>query len=58
LRAGDRSLRGTAACVNTIFKVTQAPGSRLKEYLLDRARSFGLVLSIGFLRCCSSRARN
>lgn len=35
--------------LNTIFRVKQKPGSRIKEFLLDRARSFGLVLSIGFL---------
>ena len=35
--------------LNTIFKVKQAPGSRIREFVLDRIRSFGLVLSIGFL---------
>jgi membrane protein len=35
--------------LNTIFRVKQAPGSRIKEFVLDRLRSFGLVLSIGFL---------
>jgi membrane protein len=35
--------------LNTIFRVKQAPGSKIKEYILDRIRSFGLVLSIGFL---------
>ena len=35
--------------LNTIFKVKQAPGSRIREFILDRLRSFGLVLSIGFL---------
>ena len=35
--------------LNTIFQVKQAPGSRIREFLLDRLRSFGLVLSIGFL---------
>ena len=35
--------------LNTIFRVKQAPGSRIREFIVDRVRSFGLVLSIGFL---------
>lgn len=35
--------------LNTIFKVKQSPRSKLKEFIKDRVRSFGLVVSIGFL---------
>jgi len=35
--------------LNTIFRVKQDPGSSLLGFIVDRARSFGLVLCIGFL---------
>lgn len=36
--------------LNTIFKVKQAPPkSRILDFLLDRLRSFGIVVSLGFL---------
>jgi membrane protein len=36
--------------LNTIFKVRQAPPkSRILDFLFDRLRSFGIVISLGFL---------
>ena len=36
--------------LNTVFQVKQdPPASRIKDFILDRLRSFGLVLSLGFL---------
>jgi len=36
--------------LNTVFQVKQdPPQSRLKDFIFDRLRSFGLVLSLGFL---------
>jgi membrane protein len=36
--------------LNTVFRVKQAPPkSRILDFILDRLRSFGLVLSLGFL---------
>jgi membrane protein len=37
------------ASFNTIWRATPTPRSRVKDFLLDRARSFGLVVAIGFL---------
>ena len=37
------------AALNTIWRVTPAPGIRLKAFVIDRLRSFGLVVAIGFL---------
>lgn len=37
------------AAFNTIWRVEPRPGLNLKKFLLNRAQSFGLVLSIGFL---------
>jgi membrane protein len=37
------------AAFNTIWRAKAAERSRIKDFLLDRARSFGLVISIGFL---------
>jgi len=37
------------AALNTIWRVTPVPGGHLKAFLLDRLRSFGLVVAIGFL---------
>jgi len=38
------------AALNAIWRVTPAPsGGQLKEFFLDRLRSFGLVVAIGFL---------
>ena len=37
------------AALNTIWRVKSNPGSHLKAFLLDRLRSFGLVVAIGFL---------
>ena len=34
---------------NTIWRVKPKPGAGLKRFLLNRAQSFGLVLSVGFL---------
>src|SRR6187200_2467111 len=37
------------AALNTIWRVKSNPGAHLKAFLLDRLRSFGLVVAIGFL---------
>jgi len=37
------------AALNTVWRVKSNPGLRLKAFLLDRLRSFGLVVAIGFL---------
>lgn len=37
------------ASFNTIWRATPKPRSKIKDFLLDRARSFGLVVAIGFL---------
>jgi membrane protein len=37
------------AALNTIWRVKPNPGMNLKAFVLDRLRSFGLVVAIGFL---------
>jgi len=37
------------AALNTVWRVKSNPGAHLKAFLLDRLRSFGLVVAIGFL---------
>ena len=37
------------AALNTIWRVKPNPGVNLKAFLMDRLRSFGLVVAIGFL---------
>ena len=37
------------AALNTIWRVKANPGVNLKAFLIDRVRSFGLVIAIGFL---------
>jgi len=37
------------AALNTVWRVTVNPGAHLKAFLIDRLRSFGLVVAIGFL---------
>ena len=37
------------AALNTIWRVKPNPGANLTGFLLDRVRSFGLVVAIGFL---------
>lgn len=37
------------AALNTIWRVKANPGARLEAFLIDRLRSFGLVIAIGFL---------
>jgi membrane protein len=37
------------AALNTIWRVKADPGTHLKAFLIDRLRSFGLVVAIGFL---------
>jgi membrane protein len=37
------------AALNTIWRVKPKPGVNLRAFLLDRVRSFGLVVAIGFL---------
>ncbi len=37
------------SALNTIWRVKARPGGHLKAFLLDRLRSFGLVVAIGFL---------
>jgi membrane protein len=37
------------SALNTIWRVKPKPGSKIKEFLTHRIRSFGLVVSIGFL---------
>lgn len=44
------------AAFNTIWRATPAKRSKVKDFLLDRARSFGLVISIGFLLLVSLAA--
>src|SRR6476646_6292581 len=37
------------AALNTIWRVKSHPGAHLKAFVIDRLRSFGLVVAIGFL---------
>jgi membrane protein len=37
------------AALNTIWRVKSKPGVHLKAFVIDRLRSFGLVVAIGFL---------
>jgi membrane protein len=37
------------AALNTIWRVKPKPGANLRVFLVDRLRSFGLVVAIGFL---------
>jgi membrane protein len=37
------------AALNTVWRVKPNPGAHLKAFLVDRLRSFGLVVAIGFL---------
>jgi membrane protein len=37
------------AALNTVWRVKANPGAHLKAFLVDRLRSFGLVVAIGFL---------
>ena len=37
------------AALNTVWRVKANPGAHLKAFLIDRVRSFGLVVAIGFL---------
>jgi membrane protein len=37
------------ASLNTIWRATPKPQSKVKDFLLDRVRSFGVVVAIGFL---------
>jgi len=37
------------AALNTIWRVKSKPGAHLKAFAIDRLRSFGLVVAIGFL---------
>ena len=37
------------AALNTIWRVKLKPGAHLKAFLVDRLRSFGLVVAVGFL---------
>jgi membrane protein len=37
------------AALNTVWRVKSNPGAHLKAFLIDRLRSFGLVVAIGFL---------
>ena len=37
------------AALNTIWRVTPNPGAHVKAFLVDRLRSFGLVVAVGFL---------
>ena len=37
------------ATLNTIWRVKSKPGAHLKAFVIDRLRSFGLVVAIGFL---------
>jgi membrane protein len=37
------------AALNNIWRVTPRPGVNIKAFLIDRLRSFGLVVSMGFL---------
>lgn len=44
------------AAFNTIWRVTPAPDGQVREFLLDRLRSFGLVVALGFLLLVSLAA--
>ena len=44
------------ASFNTIWRVKPAPEGQIKEFFLDRLRSFGLVVAIGFLLMVSLAA--
>src|SRR6476660_7717294 len=37
------------AALNTVWRVKANPGAHLRAFLIDRVRSFGLVVAIGFL---------
>ena len=37
------------SALNTIWRVKRTPGAHLHAFLLDRVRSFGLVVAVGFL---------
>ena len=37
------------SALNTIWRVKPRPGTNVQAFLLDRVRSFGLVLAVGFL---------
>src|SRR6476646_11844584 len=37
------------AALNTIWRVKSNPGAHLKAFVIDRLRSFGLVVVVGFL---------
>ena len=37
------------AALNTIWRVKPRPGSMVKSFVIDRLRSFGLVVAVGFL---------
>src|SRR5688572_23971138 len=37
------------SALNRIWRVHRKPGTRLHAFLIDRARSFGLVVAVGFL---------
>jgi membrane protein len=37
------------AALNTIWRVTPNPGANLRGFVMDRLRSFGLVVAVGFL---------
>ena len=37
------------AALNTVWRVKSHPGAHLKAFVIDRLRSFGLVVAIGFL---------
>jgi membrane protein len=41
------------AALNTIWRVKSKPGAHLKALVIDRLRSFGLVVAIGFLLMAS-----
>ena len=44
------------AALNTVWRVKANPGTHLKAFLIDRLRSFGLVVAIGFLLMVSLAA--
>ena len=44
------------AALNAIWRVRPRPGVRLSSFLLDRVKSFGLVVAIGFLLLVSLAA--
>jgi membrane protein len=41
------------AAFNTIWRVTPMPDGHIKDFIIDRLRSFGLVVAIGFLMMVS-----